>query len=95
MENDRNLWYAYGGSRMLHERMRPMLFDEIVRNEEVLEYYRRGNAILGVLGYTDHSTAHTRLVAEKTAEILRAFGAETASKTALRATSPFVGLPST
>ena len=55
-----------------------MLFDEIVRNEEVLEYYRRGNAILGALGYTDHSTAYTRLVAEKTAEILRAFGAEAA-----------------
>lgn len=34
----------------------------------------RGNANLGVLDYTDHSEAHTALVAEKTIWILKEFG---------------------
>ena len=51
-----------------------MKFEDIIHNEEVLEYYKRGCAILDVLGYTDHSPAHTRLVAEKAADILKAFG---------------------
>ena len=41
---------------------------------EILEYYKRGSANLDALGYTDHSVAHTRLVAGKAAEILDAFG---------------------
>ena len=51
-----------------------MKYEDIVRNEEILEYYARGTAILDALGYTDHSTVHTRLVATKAAEILEAFG---------------------
>ncbi len=51
-----------------------MKFEEIVKNKEILEYYERGSMILDALGYTDHSTAHTMLVAERTADILRAFG---------------------
>ena len=51
-----------------------MLYDDLLRNGEILEYYERGNAILGALGYTDHSVAHTKLVARKAAEILEAFG---------------------
>ncbi|MBQ5330132.1 MAG: HD domain-containing protein [Oscillospiraceae bacterium] len=51
-----------------------MQYDEIARDPEILEYYKKGNSILGALGYTDHSTAHTALVAQRAAEILRAFG---------------------
>ena len=51
-----------------------MKYEDIIRNPEILEYYRRGNENLGALGYTDHSVAHTHLVAGKAAEIMRAFG---------------------
>lgn len=50
-----------------------MTFNEIVHNKEILEYYKRGSVILDALGYTDHSTAHTKLVAERAAELLKAF----------------------
>jgi len=51
-----------------------MTYEEITRNAEVLEYYKRGNELLGALGYTDHSTAHTALVAKRAAQLLQAFG---------------------
>ncbi len=51
-----------------------MKYSEILKNPEIIEYYEKGNQILGKLGYTDHSTTHTRLVAERAAKILDAFG---------------------
>ena len=51
-----------------------MRYSDIVKNPEVLEYYGKGNQILGKLGYTDHSTIHTKLVADRAARILDAFG---------------------
>jgi len=51
-----------------------MKYEDIIRNPEILEYYQRGNENLGALGYTDHSVAHTHLVAGKSAEIMLAFG---------------------
>lgn len=51
-----------------------MKYNDIVKNSETLAYYEKGNAILEELGYTDHSVAHTMLVAEKAAEVLCAFG---------------------
>ncbi len=51
-----------------------MKYEDIIKNKEVLEYYNRGCTILDALGYTDHSTAHTTLVAERAADILEAFG---------------------
>ena len=51
-----------------------MTFEDIKKNPEVLAYYEKGNEILGFLGYTDHSPAHTALVAERTADILCAYG---------------------
>ena len=51
-----------------------MTYKEIVRNKEILEYYVRGGKTLDTLGYTDHSIAHTKLVAERAAEILSSFG---------------------
>ena len=51
-----------------------MKYEDIVQNQEILEYYERGCAILDALGYTDHSTIHTKLVANKADDILEAFG---------------------
>ena len=51
-----------------------MTYEDIVRNKEILEYYERGSLILDALGYTDYSTAHTKLVAERAADILNSFG---------------------
>ena len=51
-----------------------MTYQEIKQNEEVLAYIKKGNADLGVLGFTDHSEAHTALVAERAAFILDKFG---------------------
>ncbi len=51
-----------------------MEYKEITKNPEILEYYKKGDKILAEMGYTDHSPAHTMLVAEKAAEILQAFG---------------------
>lgn len=50
------------------------LYDNLKNDPEIRELIRRGNENLGVLGYTDHSEAHTVHVAEKTAWILKEFG---------------------
>lgn len=49
-------------------------YNEIRQNEEIREYIRKGNENLGVMGYTDHSAAHTALVAETAAQILKTLG---------------------
>ena len=49
-------------------------YQEIKKNEEIREYIRKGNANLGTLGFTDHSEAHTALVAETAAQILETLG---------------------
>lgn len=51
-----------------------MNYAEIRNNEEIRALLKRGNANLGVLGFTDHSTAHCALVAERAADILEALG---------------------
>lgn len=51
-----------------------MTYEDIVHHKEILEYYDRGSLILDALGYTDHSIAHTELVAERAADILNSFG---------------------
>ena len=49
-------------------------FDEIRKNEEVLAYIKKADKNLEVLGYTDHSSAHTTLVAQRAAYILDVLG---------------------
>ena len=49
-------------------------YKEIRENEEIREYIRKGNANLGVLGYTNHSVAHCAIVAEEAGKILEMFG---------------------
>ena len=51
-----------------------MTYSEIRKNEEVLAFIKKGNANLGAMGFTDHSEAHSGLVAERAAEILKKFG---------------------
>ena len=51
-----------------------MTYRDICNDEEVLALLEKGNANLGVLGFTDHSEAHTSLVAERAAMILDKFG---------------------
>ena len=51
-----------------------MTYDQICRDEEVLALLEKGNANLGVLGFTDHSQAHCALVADRAAYILKTLG---------------------
>lgn len=51
-----------------------MRYEEIRNNEEIRAFLKKGNDNLGVLGFTDHSTAHCALVAERAADILKALG---------------------
>lgn len=49
-------------------------YEDICRNDEINAYIDAGNAMLGVLGYTEHSRAHAAKVAEEAGAILRALG---------------------
>ncbi len=49
-------------------------FEDIKNNNEFRVYLSKGNDLLGVLGYTDHSAAHTTKVAMAAAEILTKLG---------------------
>ena len=51
-----------------------MLYQKIRNDAEVLAMLERGDHNLGVLGFTDHSTAHTALVADRAANILQRLG---------------------
>lgn len=51
-----------------------MTYQEISRDPEILALIEKGNAILGALGFTDHSRAHTGLVARRAGDLLEAFG---------------------
>lgn len=51
-----------------------MLYEELQQDAQVAELLKKGNRDLGVLGFTDHSVAHTTLVAERAAYILRKLG---------------------
>ncbi len=51
-----------------------MTYESVRNHPEVLALLAKGDHDLGVLGYTDHSTAHTALVADRAAYILRRLG---------------------
>ena len=53
-----------------------MRYEEIRNNREIRALLKKGNANLRVLGFTDHSTAHCALVAERAADILKALETE-------------------
>jgi metal-dependent HD superfamily phosphatase/phosphodiesterase len=47
-----------------------MKYRKLAGDPEIRAYYERGNQILGVLGYTDHSEVHAKVVAEHAMYIL-------------------------
>lgn len=51
-----------------------MLYAQIRKDEEINALLNKGNANLRVLGFTDHSQAHTAVVADRAAMILERFG---------------------
>jgi metal-dependent HD superfamily phosphatase/phosphodiesterase len=51
-----------------------MYYEKVKNHPEVQALLARGDHDLGVLGFTDHSAAHTALVAERAAYILRKLG---------------------
>ena len=51
-----------------------MTYEYIKNHPEVNALLEKGNRNLGVLGFTDHSKAHTALVAERAAYILKTLG---------------------
>ena len=51
-----------------------MTYESVRNHPEVLALLAKGDHDLGVLGFTDHSTAHTALVADRAAYILRKLG---------------------
>ena len=50
------------------------MYNDIIKDEEIRAFIKKGNKDLGVLGFTDHSEAHCSLVAERAGDILRDFG---------------------
>jgi len=46
-------------------------YQEIQKNKQINAYLKKGDQNLGVLGFTDHSNAHTGLVAIRASEILK------------------------
>ena len=49
-------------------------YQKIRKNEEVKELIRRGNEVLGALGYTEHSEKHAVKTAETAGKILKELG---------------------
>ena len=49
-------------------------FEDVVNNIEVKELIKNAQKQLDVLGYTEHSTRHVSVVAERASEILRTLG---------------------
>ena len=45
-------------------------FNDIIQNEEINALIERGNEVLKVLGYTEHSRKHAAIVAAHAGEIL-------------------------
>ncbi len=51
--------------------MSKVTYEQVKKDEEINLYIEKGNQMLGVLGYTDHSQAHAAKVAETAGMILR------------------------
>lgn len=60
---------------MTEQKKQPAVtFESIVRNPQVHTYIEQGNAILGVIGFTEHGFAHARRSANYASNILKALG---------------------
>ena len=47
--------------------MAQILYKDIIKNKEINEFIKKGDANLATLGYTEHSKTHCTLVAERAA----------------------------
>lgn len=54
--------------------MKGLQFQDVKKNEEISTYIKKGNDLLGVMGYTEHGFAHAEKTARKAAEILTVLG---------------------
>ena len=54
--------------------MKKITFADVLANEEFRVYVEKGDEVLGTLGYTDHSAAHTVKVGETAAKVLLTLG---------------------
>ncbi len=54
--------------------METITFQDIRENEEFNTYIKKGNELLGVLGFTEHSYAHVMKVSDTAAQILQCLG---------------------
>lgn len=54
--------------------MAQILYKDIIKNKEINEFIKKGDANLATLGYTEHSKTHCMLVAERAAYLLKKFG---------------------
>ena len=54
--------------------MAQILYKDIIKNKEINEFIKKGDANLATLGYTEHSKTHCVLVAERAAYLLERFG---------------------
>ena len=53
--------------------MAQILYKDIIKNKEINEFIKKGDANLATLGYTEHSKTHCTLVAERAAYLLEKF----------------------
>jgi len=54
--------------------MEKITYTDIKKNPEINTYIKKGDELLEIMGYTDHSEIHAAKVAETAAEILRKLG---------------------
>lgn len=54
--------------------MEKVTYEQIRKSEEINTYIEKGNATLGVMGYTEHSISHATKVAETAGMILKELG---------------------
>ena len=46
-------------------------FEEVKKNQEISTYIKKGNELLGIMGYTEHGFAHAGKVSVKAGELLK------------------------
>ena len=51
-----------------------MKAEDIAKDRRVRAYYKKGNEILGHLGFTDHSIAHAEIVSRQAVNLLKTLG---------------------
>lgn len=56
--------------------MKSINLKDVMENKEVETYINQVDQVMDVMGYSDHSAAHTKLVSDNVARILKAFGSE-------------------